>query len=161
MVKYINHYSIKLGLNGPCSAEIINLNYFLLPQINQELCYQFQRADNWGVKLGCELKLPSMYMYVAERYCTWSRLQCSIIDLSHVTMIHAPLRVWEQNYKLCVQTSLWCENYPDLLWTMSIWQHLEVFDIKPTPKLRVQNLPDFTKSWLIPRISILHILHHC
>ena len=42
----------ELGLNEPSSAEIINLNYFLLPQINQDLSNQFQRADSQGEKMG-------------------------------------------------------------------------------------------------------------
>ena len=136
----------KLNFNGSVSTEIFDINC-LLPQINQELSYQFQRADNWGVKLD-QCMLPQSL--VAECYCIWSYLQCSIIDLSHVTMIRAPSSVWEHNYKLCVQTCLWCKNYTVLV----------VFNIQPTPELQVQNLPNFTKSWLIQRISILHIWYH-
>ena len=57
-------------------------------------------------------------------------------------------------YGLCL---LWAV----LLWTISIWQHLVVFDILPTLSFMSKTSNDFTKSLPIPKISILQIGFDC
>ena len=67
-----------------------------------------------------------------------AQLQIMRIKLAHQTVQEIPYSIVDYDVYLPTST-------------------LVVFDITPTLKHRVQNLPNFPKTWPIPIINILHI----